>query len=228
MKRMRLIPIDLVLLGVAILAFCGGCKRPVPQAKVPSTETARANTLAYLAEKLKRQQAGTLDPFYLDYHVPMWKRAMDKLQATAATGPIDPMPVLAILSLPADRPSALSLLWLEPGFDVRGVQLVDESGELARLQDGMAEPPRSPEDQRSLQSTLVRTHTLSVGVGDEGSAVGPGSSGMLHLPLARAPKGRTKLILLYGSGKQAEPHEVLVQTGEGERSEFHALSRPSG
>lgn len=180
MKRTRLIPIDLVLLGVTIFALCGGCKRPVPQASVPSIETARANTLAFLAENLKSQQAGTLDTSYLDYHVPMWKRAMEKLKATAANGPIDPIPVLAMLSLAADRPSAFSLLWLEPGFDVHGVQLVDELGELARLQRGMAEPPLSPEDERSLQTTLVRTHTLSVGVGAEDSAIGPRSSGMSH------------------------------------------------
>lgn len=185
-------------LSVILLAFVLGChKQNSPSPVVAQGEHQRQEAMSYLQRAISSQATTTLQTDLEKYRDANWREALAFLKQPAAERNVR-FPYLVLAScVPTDEHSeGMSLLWLEPGFEVTGIRLADKNGMLGEF---ACISPYTPDERKAYASTLVRSADVYLSKAD-GSSAKPGAhSNQISLP--RAVDGPTLQIWLLRSGK---------------------------
>jgi hypothetical protein len=153
--------------GIALMMAIPGCKRPArppPTAPAstatnishPREDTAKAmrEGIAKTNERIANGDPNPNLPYYRD---PL-ERTLAYLETVKPPADVLPFPVLASIVPMADGRMALLVRWVESNFEVNGVRLTDDQGDLLVADDAF--PPLTEKDKRGLRSTITRTRGI--------------------------------------------------------------------
>jgi hypothetical protein len=186
---------------VFLLTLLLGCRKkaaPVPVAH-PWEEQRRA-TINYIQSMISSTPAPKED--LERYRDGKWRETEAFLKkASEERSEEFPHLVLAVWRTTDEHSDGLSLLWLEPGFDVTGISLTDVNGPLGTF---ACIKPYAIDERKAYSTTMVRTVSIDIDTANTASTVP--STAPSRVTLSRAVDGPTlRVQLLRGNAGASEP-----------------------
>ncbi len=152
---MRRPKIQIIVLSVLLL----GCRKQGLQGPVAQQwQDQRHTTIEYFQRMISTQSEPKDD--FEKYRDMQWRNAIALLdQMPDQRSERFPYLVMVVWGPSSERSDSVSLVWLEPGFEVNGVILADANGTLGEF---ACIRPYSSSEKKEYSSTLVRTANINV------------------------------------------------------------------
>jgi hypothetical protein len=196
--RNRIIRLQIYV--VFLLTLLLSCRKPAASAPVAHQwEEQRRATIKYIQSMISSTPAPKDD--LERYRDGKW-RATEAFLNNASEERSAEFPHLVLAVWRTDEHSdALSLLWLEPGFDVTGIMLTDVHGPLGAF---ACIKPYGIDERKAYSTTMVRTASIDIDKASTASTVP--STAPSRVTLSRAVDGPTlRVQLLRGNARPSGP-----------------------